>query len=685
MSARTTGLRCAGLPLIERLEARRLLSGAPGSLDTSFGKNGVTYFSESKPLGISTIATAALPDGKIILLGSVQGGSGDEDYNIALGRLNADGSPDKSFGKDGLDLIAGYVGAGAAPKGVLPQVVGAEALAIDSQGRIYVGGNGLARFNPDGSIDTSFGHDGVANVGADAIAIDGNGDIFLGSGVGEGESSYQTQTAMSVQEVNPSGAVMTSFGDQGTAIAEFTRRGQIISSAIGALSVDQYGDVTVVGGDNSDLDSFGYLEIARFDRNGTLDRHFGSRGETVIPHMVTGATFDTLDISQDGEIFAGGGGNGNSYTGAPLVLAAFSRNGKLDPAFGSGGILSDSFNSSYSDFEARTIKLLSNGKLLVVGDYADFNPYSGLIGSEILLARLSSNGVADSSFGQSLPGTVDGHAAPAGWHGLQTEDGVANAVTLSDGGFLLGINGTREQTTSQFTALRFKADGSLDRAFGRSGAALLTTSIPGPAVTDQIFTSPGEPTYLSVNGNIFRLDDFGVIDPSLEITESPTNVKNIPVYDQRILAIQPDGKILAQSSTDLYGALQRYNPDGTVDRYFGDNGEVRFRGTGTTNSIAQLLLRSDGSMVVYVSMAPPPYPSFPTAALYLVSSSGQIVASGASPQDPMDFGNSPQYGSIALAPDGDVLVLNTIPAYLSSPESQFILGLSGTRAHQLRD
>jgi uncharacterized delta-60 repeat protein len=124
--------------------------------------------------------------------------------------------------------------------------------------------------------------------------------------------------------------------------------------------------------------------------------------------------------------------------------------------------------------------------------------------------------------------------------------------------------------------------------------------------------------------------------------------------------VQSDGKILTQSgSPDEFVTLQRYNADGTVDRSFGDKGEARFATNGGQGWIQQLLLRPDGSMVAAVETLPLPSFSTPTLTLYLLGASGKVMASHVSPTSWDGGFGEPQYESIALDAQGNVVVLNS--------------------------
>jgi uncharacterized delta-60 repeat protein len=152
-----------------------------GALDPTFGTGGVrTTAIGSGGADDVAKAMAVLPDGKILLGGYTSG----DDEDFALARYHADGSPDTSFGTAGKQVTAVGTGDDAA-----------NAMAVQADGKILLGGysNGdtrdfaLARYHPDGSLDTGFGTGGTlttavgtAGDAAFALATQSDGKILLG-------------------------------------------------------------------------------------------------------------------------------------------------------------------------------------------------------------------------------------------------------------------------------------------------------------------------------------------------------------------------------------------------------------------------------------------------------------------------------------------------------------------------
>src|SRR5262249_39519840 len=108
--------------------------------------------------GTITQDVALQPDGKIVTVGMRYNGGSTNFYDFAVSRFNADGSPDTSFG-----------GTGTVFTDVSGQSDKARAVVIQPDGKILVAGTGgdgphfffvLARFNPNGTLDTTFGTGG---------------------------------------------------------------------------------------------------------------------------------------------------------------------------------------------------------------------------------------------------------------------------------------------------------------------------------------------------------------------------------------------------------------------------------------------------------------------------------------------------------------------------------------------
>ncbi len=167
-----------------------------GSLDATFGTGGVSFLTGQPPGGAWGMVLQS--NGRIVLAGTEQPCSGCSSSYMALG-LQQNGQLDNSFANNGVFRMnfggsALGLGAALAPSG---DILFTGQAHTSSGGRVAT-----VALSPDGSLDPSFGTDGVssfAGSGVNAIAVDSSGRIDL-AGVGA-----------SVVRLNPSGSIDTSF------------------------------------------------------------------------------------------------------------------------------------------------------------------------------------------------------------------------------------------------------------------------------------------------------------------------------------------------------------------------------------------------------------------------------------------------------------------------------------------
>ena len=205
-----------------------------GALDRTFGDGG-------KVLGRRGVARAVAlqPDGKIVV-------TGYDVYGLVVARFRPDGTPDPTFGGDG---VVRRVGSQIFPLDV----------AIQANGRILIGGDfdifafGLARFTAKGKLDGGFGDDGIVSteVGPGEQAITGlviqaDGRIVAAGRVGPHEGGDPVVPAFALARYLRDGTLDTSWGGDGTLTTEFEGG----ASAAGA-AIQANGSVVVVGGAGS--------------------------------------------------------------------------------------------------------------------------------------------------------------------------------------------------------------------------------------------------------------------------------------------------------------------------------------------------------------------------------------------------------------------------------------------------
>ena len=294
-----------------------------GTLDPSFGKGGIVI-TTLKSGDDHTSALAIQPDGKIVVAGSTYNGKAND---FAVIRYNENGTLDPSFGKGGISITSINEGDD-----------NASGLAIQPDGKIVVAGstnNGsnfdfaLIRYNPDGTLDPAFGTGGIVSIdirqGDDqvsSIAIQADGKILL--------AGY-SNTDLALARFRPNGILDTDFGKGGKVITSI-RDGEDEASAV-CLQPD--GKIVVAGSSNNGL-NFDFA-VVRYNINGTLDFSFGKRGMVITKIRDGDDKASSVAIQADGKIIAGGSSNNGSNF--DFALIRYYPNGTLDPAFGEGGIV----------------------------------------------------------------------------------------------------------------------------------------------------------------------------------------------------------------------------------------------------------------------------------------------------------------------------------------------------------
>jgi uncharacterized delta-60 repeat protein len=198
-------------------------------------------------------------------------------------------------------------------------------------------------------------------------------------------------------------------------------------------------------------DFYGSSTLARYGRNGRLDRSFGTGG-TVANRWgpVTGVA-----LQSDDKIVVAGAASHPERT-ADLAVARYLPDGRLDTDFGTGGNVVTDFGSGSGS--AAAIAIRADGKIVVAGS----------IRGRIALARYMVDGRFDASFGRD--GKVVADFGPI-WGDS------AQAVVIQDDGKIVagGSHAPEDQSEpiDEFLALvRYTSDGTLDSSFGTGGKVL---------------------------------------------------------------------------------------------------------------------------------------------------------------------------------------------------------------------
>lgn len=482
-----------------------------GTLDTTFDTDGIltlAYFSLNDNFGDFNCVGSS-----IILSGNTQ-----ETVlagKIAVAKLTSTASFDTTFDTDGKLFFTFSYGGGDITN----------TSEIQSDGKIIVAGKSyfnykefytVARYNSNGSIDTTFGTNGLVIINSqnydtvNDIAIDANGKIIVAGG----------NTYAVLLRLNSNGSLDTTFGTNG--FASFTSG----FSSVYDVKVLSNGKILVAGYDSYTIGtsySANYL-LARLNSNGTLDSTFGTNGISNLGSTTADQeVLYKIEVQPDGKIVAAGTINNGSDL--DIVVYRYNSNGTFDTTFNGNG--STTLSSSGYD-RPNGLAIQSDGKILVLG-YVNDAPK---------IARFTSNGSTDTSFDSD--GIVD----------LNINDMTyANALKLtSDQKIFVTGELDISNVDADFSTLKFNSNGSLDTDFANSGKLTTNFYSDYDEATSILITSDNK---LIICGNVFSTInnsfDFGLakyyIDSNLSLdtfTEKSTAFYPNPAND--VLHVQDNVK-----------------------------------------------------------------------------------------------------------------------------------------------
>lgn len=352
-----------------------------GALDASFGFGGTVLTPMGSPGSFEHIFDLALqPDGKIVAVGRARTPTGGFDF--ALARYLPDGQLDGSFGNGGKVFTS--IGPGTNPDEALSAV-------LDAAGRIVVAGFArfgtgsagndfaLARYLPDGTLDSSFNSGGtrpgivVIDVAGSRdqfndVTIDASGRIVA---AGSARVAGDLRSNFAVARFLPDGTLDSTFNPAGPIPGLVTpplAPGDNPDAAL-SFAIDAAG--RIVAGGFSDTGGFIDLALARFNPDGSLDTTFGTGGK-VVTNVGPGNTAEDLQdlvIQPTGKILIGGATAATAlFVDSDFLIARYNPDGSLDGSFGTGGTVVTPAAPGTADDEIWAIGLQSDAKLVAAGD-----------------------------------------------------------------------------------------------------------------------------------------------------------------------------------------------------------------------------------------------------------------------------------------------------------------------------
>jgi uncharacterized delta-60 repeat protein len=354
------------------------VQAAAGDLDPTFGTGGKVT-TNYIGYGDSASAVAIQKDGKIIVGGTAGRTSDFGDFGLV--RYNPDGSLDLSFGVNGKVRTPFEIYAAI------------EVIAIQEDGKIVAGGDAyieendfaLARYNADGNLDLTFGTDGKIVMDffdetdhLDGLAIQPDGKLLVTGSVSKMDNFAQIYTEAAIVRYNSNGTLDSSFGNAGKVVTNFLGR----LGGFGDFVLLPDGKILTASGTNG----IGGYDLFRFNADGSYDNSFGNGGRVETYGLIGVAA---IKLQSDGKIIIASSMPAGSPATIQFAIERRNADGTLDMTFGTNGRTLTEFNDAAFIFE---MKITRDDKILAVGENLSFN-------ITFALARYNANGTPDITFG----------------------------------------------------------------------------------------------------------------------------------------------------------------------------------------------------------------------------------------------------------------------------------------------
>jgi uncharacterized delta-60 repeat protein len=593
-------------------------------------------------------------------------------------RLNLDGTVDSSFG----DTNSGTPGktpvynAYAIDIGANGKITYAYYIldgSITPIDQLAVG-----RLNADGSLDTSFGGGAStytlplasATTGFRPYEIDVK-TLADGSVLVARTTMVSSKNVIEVVKLTSAGALDTTFGASGKLHVPNGGSHQFV----GAMTVNADGSI-LIGGHQADTD----FMVVKVTAAGVVDTNFGASGQAIVsmnsdayPENLERVT--SIGVQSNGKIVVAGYSGFNDQT---MALARLNTDGTLDASFGSSGkMLIDASNIS-SGVTAKewinSITILHDDSIVVSGKIDYYSANSLNTPDQFAILKLTSNGVLDTTFGTNSTGIVAGRVVTFPNNELYPTNNAMAAVELSDGGVMVvtrtpSLEDLNNTGYTNIGLVRLQSNGAYDQYFGVTSTLGTTVAYTENGAAVALDTSVGvfDPE-LAATGNY----DGAVVTLQRSGTASSDDVFSAKTGSNLTLA---SGNVVLSGTTigtftNTGGVLTfTFNTSATQARINEALSSLAYENASNTppasvtidwsmkESSAGNALTGSGSTTVTITPAPDSTDNtvyFPGGAEYTFSLSDFGIYSPSSGSD----GSSPTYIKIVSVPVSGGLTLN---------------------------
>ncbi len=432
--------------------------------------------------------SVVLNNGKIVLTGFR-----DSLSLIHLARLNPTGSADNSFGSNGIKYLLA--------KGTDDEI---EKLVILPDGKIVVLGDKInsqlnqsrvtiARYKTDGGLDSSFGTNGIffhpdISLTPNSIALQADGKLLVT--VSKGGYYPNFLFSSGVFRLNMNGTIDIGF-------ASTTGNLYLADSVTGSyhknnIVLQPDGKMILAGNHQEQPDE--QLMLVRLNSDGTPDISFGINGIQKIPPDSTVNYFGAITLQNDGKIVIAGSKVYQDSLSKFFVLRLLN-DGNPDNSFGIGGMSTDIFPATfYADL--CSVYSRPDGKIVLAGSvYA-----TGVATGAAAIARLDATGNFDNSFNNS-------GIAYYPYPDSTIFDHTANAMVVnSDSSFYITGTVTHANNTSDNYIIRVKYYGDQDSSLSSDGTGWYILRRNSPFASSNDIKNYGDSSIIT-GGNNYNINE----------------------------------------------------------------------------------------------------------------------------------------------------------------------------------
>ncbi len=406
----------------------------PGTLDASFGNEGKVVTGNDQSKSYQCFSATLQNNNKIILGGNI----GTFEYSgFGLRQYLPNGQTDVTFGETG-EVITSFADLNYFYSEIL-------ATLVQPDGKIVAAGRGnidddsfpdprvnidvlLARYMPDGSLDSSFGENGKVTTDfrlfeyGNAVALQPDGKIVVGGKTGPSALGIFNFLLLRYM---PDGRLDASFGDGGRVVTDLNGSNHDV---ITSIAIQSDGKI-VAGGSSTFVGGYTIVDfaLARYNANGSLDASFGNNGIVITDIDPNGDAINSIALQDDEKIIAAGIRDVRLPNTYKMAISRYNSNGSLDKTFNNNGIVTIRFEEGASI--ATSVSLQKNRKIVIGGTVA------GSFG----VARLLEDGSLDSSFSSTGKNVTDIYEYDQGRTLLLQNDGKLILTGQSIAGIDKGI------------------------------------------------------------------------------------------------------------------------------------------------------------------------------------------------------------------------------------------------------